>query len=92
MFLLSWFIVSLVLFGILCILFVAFITWLAHSLEGYPMFLMLNADRDISSVPLSLEIQSMPESLSVSGACADSAAVRARNLPDEIVGRQARRF
>jgi hypothetical protein len=36
----------IVLFIIPCILFTTFIIWLAHSLEGYPAFMISNTKRD----------------------------------------------
>jgi hypothetical protein len=62
MFFSSWFIVAVVLFVILFALFMAFITWLVHSLEGYPAFAIRNANRRTSVVPASMTIQSAPES------------------------------
>jgi hypothetical protein len=40
MFLPPWSIIVLALLGTLFFLFAAFTRWLAHSLEGYPLFLM----------------------------------------------------
>ena len=89
MFFSPWFIV---LFVTLFVLFMAFITWLAHSLEGYPMFLIQNADRGTGVVPLSLRIRSAPESSPVLSAFADSSGVRARNKHDETIGHHAGRL
>jgi hypothetical protein len=40
-----WFIVPIILIVAIVILFMAFITWLAHTLDGYPMSLIQNGDR-----------------------------------------------
>jgi hypothetical protein len=40
-----WFIVPIILIVATVILFMAFITWLARTLDGYPMSLIQNGDR-----------------------------------------------
>jgi hypothetical protein len=40
-----WFIVPIILIVAIVILFMAFTTWLARTLDGYPMSLIQNGDR-----------------------------------------------
>jgi hypothetical protein len=84
-----WFIVEVVLFAILFVLFMAFIMWLAHTLEGYPMFLIQNQDRGTGVVPRSLRLGPVPESSPVLSAFRDSSGVRARDKQDETMGHHA---
>jgi hypothetical protein len=92
MFFSAWFIVTVVLFITLFVLFMAFIKWLAHSLEGYPMSLIQNADRGTGAAPLSMRIRSGSENSPVSSGLTDSSGVRARNQYDETIGQHARRL
>jgi hypothetical protein len=77
MFFSPWFIVPVALFVTLIILFAALMIWLAHTLDGYPMFLMQNRERDIEVVPRSLGDRSEPESFSVVTTFTDMSQVRA---------------
>ena len=56
-----WFIVPVILFPILFVLFMAFFMWLAHSLEGYPVFLIQNQDRDVGIVSDLFRLRSEPQ-------------------------------
>lgn len=51
MFIIAWLIV---LFLTLCILYLMFIAWLAHSLDGYPAFLISRVNRDTAHPPRAL--------------------------------------
>jgi hypothetical protein len=57
MFFSVWFGVPFILFLTLFALYVTFIRWLAHTLEGYPMFLIQNGGRDDGVAPRSSRIQ-----------------------------------
>jgi len=46
-----WFIVPIILIVAIVILFMAFITWLTHTLDGYPMSLIQNGDRGPGVIP-----------------------------------------
>jgi hypothetical protein len=87
-----WFIVPFVLFAIVLVLFMAFVSWLNHTLEGYPMFLIQNQDRDTGMVPHSSRAGSVPEGSPVLSAFTSSSDVRARNKYDETIGHHAGRF
>jgi hypothetical protein len=87
-----WFIVPVVLFAILFVLFMAFIMWLAHTLEGYPMFLIQNQDRDIGVVSRSFRLGSVPQRSPVLSAYTDGSGVRARSRHDEKIGHHAGRL
>jgi hypothetical protein len=92
MFFSAWIIVPVVLFVTLSVLFMAFIKWLAHSLEGYPTFLLQNQDPGTIGGPLALRIRSMPESSPVLCTFMDHPEVLARTMHEETIGRQARRI
>jgi hypothetical protein len=72
MFIATWFIV---LFMTLCMLYLAFIIWLAHSLEGYPAFMISHASRDIMR---SSKAQFAPHGSAVFNPLADRRSIRAR--------------
>jgi hypothetical protein len=76
MFFSPWVIVPATLFAILIILFAAFIIWLVHTLEGYPMFLIRNREREIGVDPLLLGDQSEPESVSMLATFTSGSQVR----------------
>jgi hypothetical protein len=89
---LPWLIVPLVLFISLIILFVAFMMWLVHTLEGYPMFLIQNRERNIGADPLSLRLRSEPESPSMLATFTDGAQVRARGRHEATLDHHAGRI
>jgi hypothetical protein len=91
MFLSPWFVVPFVLLTTLFVLFMAFIMWLAHNLRGYPMFLILNANRGTDIVSIPLTVRSRLDSTPASSVFADSSGTRARNTPDNAMGRDTAR-
>jgi hypothetical protein len=47
----------------LCTLFISLVIWLAHSLEGYPAFLIARANRDTVQLPQHLFVPNGPARL-----------------------------
>jgi hypothetical protein len=87
-----WLVVPIVFFAILFVLFTAFTMWLSHTLEGYPMFLIQNQDRDTGVVPHSLRLRSLSESPPVLSAFPDNSEVRSRNRHNEAIGHHTERL
>jgi hypothetical protein len=92
MFFSPWFIVLAVLFVILLVLFMTFVVWLAHTLEGYPTLLIGNEDRGPVLAPHSLRIRPMSENAPALGTFAESSGMRARTIQDETTGHRMGRF
>jgi hypothetical protein len=88
----SWFVVPAVFFAILFVTFTAFTMWLSHTLEGYPMFLIQNQDRDTGVVPRSFRLRSLSESAPVLSAFPDNSEARSRNRHNEAIGHHAERL
>jgi len=61
----AWIIVPIALFISLLVLFLAFITWLAHGLEGYPMLLLQQGTHGPHDVRRALTTTSTPTALPV---------------------------
>jgi hypothetical protein len=92
MFFSPWFMVLAVLFVILLVLFMAFVIWLTHTLEGYPTLLIRNADRGSVLAPHSLRIRPMSENAPALGTFAENSGMRARTMQDETTGHRTGRF
>jgi len=86
-----WFVVPVILFLTLFVLCTILIRWLAHSLEGYPAFLIQNGNRASGVVPISLRTRSERERSQVLNAFAERSGVRAMNKRDVTVERHAGR-
>jgi Ca2+/Na+ antiporter len=72
MFIITW---LMVLFLSLCILYLTFMVWLAHSLEGYPAFLLSHASRDTTQSP---GVSIVPNRLALLDTFASRRPIRAR--------------
>jgi hypothetical protein len=84
-----WFVAPFIVLFTLFVLCAIFIRWLAHSLDGYPAFLIQNGGRDAGIVPIALRIRSEPPRSPVLSAFVERSGVRAMNKRDVTIGHHA---